>query len=190
MSIFEFVLTGFTIVLALVITRLLGGLRWALDPDRAYWVHAVLVISMLALTSLIWWGLWYSRDTAWSYLAFAYNLLIGPGILYFTATVLVPDNPRRIRSWRDHYYRYHQMFYGAYAIMDILLFMGSLLFAETPLWHFTRVLQGATLLLCIVGIFSRRHWVHGTLAVLLAAMIVIAMVYSEMASQAQPLSAN
>ncbi len=185
MSIFEFVLTGFTIVLALVITRLLGGLRWALDPERAYWVHALLVITMLALTSLIWWGLWYSRDTQWSYLAFAYNLLIGPGIVYFAATVLIPDNPRRIRSWRDHYYRSHRMFYGAFAIMDVLLFLGSLLFAGTPLWHFTRILQAASMAVCIVGIMSRRHWVHGALACILAAIVVTAMVYSEI-SATQP----
>lgn len=181
MSIFEFVLTGFTLVLALVVTRLLGGLRWTMDRDRGYWVHSLLVILMLVLTSLIWWGLWYARDTQWTYVSFAYNLLIGPGILYFAATVLVPDNPRRIRDWRTHYYRSHKMFYGAFAVLVALIVAGSVLYTGTPLWHFTRVLQAIALALCAVGYFSERHRVHAVLALLLTCVVIAAAVYAELA---------
>ena len=187
MSIFEFVLTGFTLVLALVVTRLLGGLRWALDPERGYWVHSMLVILMLILASLIWWGLWYARNTQWTYMAFTYNLLIGPGMLFFTSSVLVPDNPRRVRNWREHYFKVHRMFYGAFVALVLLLFVGSVLFTGTPLWHVTRILQVLALVLCIVGIVSKRHGVHATLAILLSAIIVAAMVYSQMSSQNLPL---
>ncbi|MEM1434009.1 MAG: hypothetical protein AAGG11_08155 [Pseudomonadota bacterium] len=183
MTIFEFVLTGFTLVLALAVTRLLGGLRYAMDRRRGYWVHCLLVIAMLFLTSLIWWGLWYSRKSDWTYVAFAYNLLIGPGMLYFTTTLLIPDNPRRVRSWREHYFRYHKLFYGAFALLTIMLFAGSLLFTETPLLHFTRILQAASLALCIIGIRSDHHVVHATLAVLICGIIGVAAVYSELTSQ-------
>lgn len=187
MSIFEFVLTGFTLVLALVVTRLLGGLRWALAPDRGYWVHSLLVLLMLVLTSLIWWGLWYARNTQWTYIAFAYNLLIGPGMLYFTSAVLVPDNARRVRNWREHFFKVHRMFYGAFVALVVLLFLGSILFTGTPLWHVTRVLQGIALIICIVGIVSTSHRVHAALAVLLGGIIAAAMVYAEMSSQNLPL---
>ena len=50
-SLFEFVLTGFTLVLALVITRVLSGLRWVLAADRSYWVHSLYVANLLILTS-------------------------------------------------------------------------------------------------------------------------------------------
>lgn len=183
MSIFEFVLTGVTLVLALVVTRLLGGLRWALDRRRAYWVHSLLVLVMLTLTTLIWWGLWYVRDTDWTYLSFAYNLLVGPGILYFATTVLVPDNPRRVRSWREHYYKVRQMFYGSFAMVVVLLVLGSVLYAQTPLWHFTRLLQAMALGICAIGYYSDQHRVHAALAVLLAALVVAAAGYSEYASR-------
>lgn len=183
MSIFEFVLTGFTLVLALVITRLLGGLRWALDPGRGYWVHSLLVIAMLVLTSLIWWGLWYARNTQWTYIAFTYNLLIGPGMLYFTSAVLVPDNPRRVRDWRAHYYKVHRMFYGAFVLLVLLLFMGSVLFTGTPLWHVTRILQAGALILCAIGMASSHHSTHATLAVLLSLIIVASMIYAQLTSE-------
>lgn len=183
MTIFEFVLTGFTLVLALAVTRLLGGLRYAMDQKRGYWVHCLLVIAMLFLTSLIWWGLWYSRNSEWTYVAFAYNLLIGPGILYFTTTLLIPDNPRRVTDWRAHYYRYHKLFYGAFGLLTVLIFVGSLLFTNTPLLHFTRILQAASLALCIIGLRSDRHPVHATLAILISCIIAIAAVYSELASR-------
>ena len=183
MSLFEFVLTGFTLVLALAVTRLLGGLRYVLDRQRRYWVHSLLVVALLLLASLIWWGLWYARNSEWTYLAFAYNLLIGPGILYFASTLLVPENPRRIRDWREYYYRFHRLFYGAFAVLVVLLFLGSFLFTATPLMHPTRLLQAAALALCLVGVSSDRHSVHGTLSVLLLALIVCAAGYSEWASR-------
>ncbi|MEM6709241.1 MAG: hypothetical protein AAF648_10695 [Pseudomonadota bacterium] len=184
MSIFEFVLTGFTLVLALVVTRLLGGLRYALERRRGYWVHALLVIAMLLLTSIIWWGLWYARDTAWTYVSFAYNLLIGPGMLYFTATLLIPDNPRRVRDWREHYYRFHRLFYGAFSVLVVLLVFGSFFFTGIPLWHFTRALQAVALVLCIIGTLSSSHWVHAALAIALTLVILVAAGYSEYATLA------
>ena len=183
MSLFEFVLTGFTLVLALAVTRLLGGMRYVLDRDRRYWVHSLLVIVLLLLASLIWWGLWYARNTQWTYLAFAYNLLIGPGILYFASTLLVPENPRRIRNWREYYYRFHRLFYGAFGVLVLLLFAGSILFTGTPLLHFTRVLQAVALAICLIGATSDRHAVHGTLAILLLLLILAAAAYSELTSR-------
>lgn len=186
MTIFEFVLTGFTLVLALAVTRLLGGLRYAIEPRRGYWVHSLLVIALLLLTSLIWWGLWYARNSEWTYLAFAYNLLVGPGMLYFTATLLIPDNPRRVTDWRVHYYRFHRLFYGAFGLLTILIFAGSLLFTGTPLLHFTRILQALSLTLCVIGVMSSRHGVHATLSLLITLIIVVAMVYAEQTSRLNP----
>ncbi len=183
MSIFEFVLTGLTLVLALVITRILGGLRWIIDPARAYWVHALLSLQLLILTSLIWWGLWYAKDVQWTYLSFAYNLLIGPGILYFTATLLIPDNPRRVRSWRTHYYNVARMFYGAFAILVVIIFFGSLIYTGTPIWHFTRIIQLTVLVLCVLGFFSRNHLVHAGIASSLFIACIAAVAFSEMAAQ-------
>jgi len=186
MSIFEFVLTGLTLVLALVVTRLLGGLRWVFDPQRRYWIHGLLVLLMLVLTSLIWWGLWYARDVQWTYLSFAYNLLIGPSILYFTTSLLVPDNPRRVRSWRDHYYRIHRPFFGAFATLVIIMFLGSIFYTGTPLWHFTRIIQGVTLATCIAGFLSNRHQVHATIASILSIAVIIAVVYTQLSSDSLP----
>ena len=178
MSIFEFVLTGLTLVLALVLTRLLGSLRWVFHRKRRYWVHTLLVINLLVLCTLIWWGLWYQRDAEWGYIAFAYNLLVGPGIFFVLAATLVPDIPRRVRDWEGYYYRVHRLFWGTMAALVFVMFIGSLAFTGTPLLHPTRIIQAAALVLSLCGMFSARRALHGALALGMAATVIAAVVLS------------
>lgn len=180
-SLFEFVLTGFTLVLALVITRVLSGLRWVLAADRSYWVHSVYVANLLILTSLVWWGLWYQRDAAWSYLTFAYNLLIGPGIIYFLAVLLVPEVPRRITDWRAYFFSVRKLLYGALLGLVLAIFVGGQMISGTPLLHWTQGLVLAGLALAVVGLWSDRHLVHAVLALIMAVLIVIAVVFVSVA---------
>lgn len=178
MNIFEFVLTGLTLVLALVLTRLLGSLRWVFNGDRRYWVHALLVCNLLLLCTLIWWGLWYLRDAQWGYIAFTYNLLVGPGIFFVLASTLVPDTPRRVRDWESYYYSIHRMFWGTMAILVVVMFIGSLAFTGTPVFHPTRVIQSIALVLSLTGMLSPNRTLHGVLAVGMAITVMAAVVLS------------
>lgn len=171
MSLFEFVLTGFTLVLALVITRILGGLRWVLEAGRIYWIHAAFVISILVLTSLVWWGLWYQRDAQWSYLSFAYNLLIGPGVMYFLAAVLVPEIPRRILSWRDYYYSVRRLMFGTLVGFVVAIFAGGVLITGTPLGHPSQWVVLVALVLSLAGLLTARPAVHGALALVMLCLV-------------------
>ncbi|MEM7219001.1 MAG: hypothetical protein AAF515_11600 [Pseudomonadota bacterium] len=185
MDLFEFVLTGLTLLLALVTTRLLGGLRWVLRPDRADWVHALMVLDVLALTSLLWWGLWYLHDVEWSYGAFFYNLLVGPGVLYFLATLLVPDYPRRVRDWREYNAGISGQFWGAFALLIVVIFIGSIAIDNTPLWHFTRAIEAVGLVAGLIGAFSRRRGVHAALTIVLTLLVIAASVISGMRTPPQ-----
>lgn len=176
MSMFEFVLTGFTIVLALVITRVLAGLRWVFAPGRIYWVHAVFVVSLLVATSLVWWSLWYQRNNTWTYLPFAFNLLVGPGIMYFFAVLLIPDQPRRISNWRTYFFTIRKLLYGSLALMVIAAFIGAIAINGMPLWHPTQFIMAGTLGLALTGWRAKAHVVHGVLAVSLGALVLAAAV--------------
>lgn len=178
MSMFEFVLTGFTLVLALVITRILAGLRWILSSDRIYWVHTTHVVCLLILTSLIWWVLWFQRDNTWDYLSFAWNLLIGPGIMYFLAVLLVPDQPRRIRNWRTYFYSIRRLLYGSLLMMVVAAFVGGVLFNHLPGFHPVQLLFAVALALATTGWFATSARIHGALAILIATIVAVAVVFA------------
>jgi len=165
-----------------VITRLLGGIRWIIAPDRVYWVHLLYVINLLVLTSLVWWALWFQRETSWTYLSFAYNLLIGPGIMYFLAVLLVPETPRRIKDWRSYFFRIHKLFYGAMLGLVLAAFAGSLLITRTHLFHPTQGVILLGLFLSITGLISKRHNVHAMLTLTMSILIGFSVVLASNSS--------
>lgn len=165
-----------------MITRLLGGLRWTIDLHRVYWVHLLYVVNLLIITSLVWWSLWFQRNTTWSYLSFAYNLLIGPGIMYFLAVLLVPERPRRIKSWRNYFYRIHKIFYGALLALVLAALAGSLLITQTPLFHPTQGVIFLGLFLSLTGLISKNHTVHAMLALTMSALVVFSVVLASNSS--------
>lgn len=165
-----------------MITRLLGGIRWLVAPDRIYWVHLLYVINLLVLTSLVWWALWFQRDTSWTYLSFAYNLLIGPGIMYFLAVLLVPETPRRIKDWRSYFFRIHKLFYGAMLGLVLAGFAGSILITRTSLFHPTQGVILLGLFLSVTGLISERHNVHAMLALTMSALIGFSVVLASNSS--------
>ena len=154
-----------------MITRLLGGMRWVMAADRVYWVHLVYVVNLLIITSLAWWALWFQRETQWTYLSFAYNLLIGPGILYFLAVLLIPERPRRIKDWRPYFFGIHKLFYGAMLGLVLAALAGSLLITQTPLFHPTQGVIFLGLFLSITGLVSERHNVHSILALTMSILV-------------------
>ena len=138
------------------------------------------MLDVLVLTSLIWWGLWYVRDVAWSYAAFFYNLLVGPGVLYFLATLLVPEYPRRVRDWREYSAGISAQFWATFAVLIVVIFIGSIVIDNTPIVHFTRPIEALGLVAGITGALSRRRSVHAALTVVLTGLVVTAAVFASL----------
>jgi len=157
-------------------------MRWIITPDRFYWVHLLYVINLLILTSLVWWALWFQREASWTYLSFAFNLLVGPGIMYVLAVLLVPDIPRRIKDWRAYFYRIHRLFYGAMLGLILAAFAGSLLITQTPIFHPTQAVIFVGLLMSVTGLFSTRHSVHAVLAIIMSVLVGFSVVLASNSS--------
>jgi len=149
---------------------------------RIYWVHLLYVVNLLVLTSLVWWALWFQRDTTWTYLSFAYNLLIGPGIMYFLAVLLVPETPRRIQDWRSYFYRVHKIFYGAMLGLVVAAFAGSLLITRTPLFHPTQWVFLLGVFLSVTGMISKRHAIHATLVLTMSVLVAYSVALASRSS--------
>ena len=98
MTLFEYLAIAFSLILSFAALRLIGGLPYAADPNRRYWVHLVFVCNHLAVVALVFWNLWSFRNATWTLPKFLIVLII-PGLIYFLACALIaaqfsPGNAR------------------------------------------------------------------------------------------------
>ncbi len=103
MTLFEYLAIAFSLVFSFTAIRLVGGLPFAFDGTRRYWIHLVVIGLQLGCVAGGFWGFWSYRDVVWSFPKFLLALS-GPGVFYFLATTLVPESPSQVASWRDYYY--------------------------------------------------------------------------------------
>jgi hypothetical protein len=165
MSLFEYLAVPFSIVLSFAVVRILGGISDVLARPRAYWVHAAWVIHKLLFLAYVWWNTWSYRDVSWSFLSFL-AVLVSPSLLYYQASALVPAQPSSVGSWRDHFYRVRQQFFGAEIAWSLLILLNTTFIVGVPLLHPARITQAIALLIAVAAISTSRHAVHGVLACL------------------------
>jgi len=180
MTHFEYISVALSLVFALVLSRLLGAVPSALQPDRRYWIHAVWVFNMLGLATLSWWATWGARTASWTALAFLLNLAI-PGIMYVRSTILVTTDPSAVSSWRTHFYESRVRFFGV-GVLGCANSIAAPLVKGTH-WSADSVLVPAAFALpLLVGMASDREWVHAALSVGGAIVILGVLLFSNMAA--------
>ena len=103
MTLFEYLSVALSIVLAFGATHILGNLRYVLDKDRRYWVHAIWVHLILIGVTAAFWVFWSYRDLEWTYPRFLIALA-SPAIGYYNACTLIPEMPGSVASWREYFY--------------------------------------------------------------------------------------
>jgi len=119
-SLFEYVAIAFSLIFSFSVMRLVGGISHALAPDRRYWVHAVNVGFQLLATAVSFWMMWSFRDVDWTLQGFLL-VLAGPALYYFNATLLVPEVPASIESWRVHYFAVCRRYWAAICLYAVIL---------------------------------------------------------------------
>ena len=109
MAAFEYLSVLISIILALGMTRVLGGVGEMLQARshrRIYWVHVVWIINLFLYLVIAWWIFYRWRNQQpWTFYLFVF-VLISPTILYLALLLLFPresdvDRP----SLQDHYTR-------------------------------------------------------------------------------------
>ncbi len=176
LSQFEFILTGFSIVLALSIARLLDGLRPTFAPGRFFWIHAVWVIIKLLDTTVYFWAAWINRDIgSWSFTDYLI-LIASPGILYLQANALVTTQPDAVDDWRDHYFSVHRWFFVANFLLAPVGLLAAHLAAHQPFPNASTVAFGIVAVLSMAAAVSSNSRVHAAVAVL--SMANNALVYA------------
>src|SRR6266403_233087 len=119
MNAFEYLSVLISIILALGMTRVLGGVGEMLQARshrRIYWVHAIWIINLFLYLVIAWWIFYRWRNQQ-------------PSILYLASLLLFPreiDVDRTI-DYKTHYYANHRAFFVLFALFTPVDIADSLL---------------------------------------------------------------
>ena len=148
MTLFEYLAIAFSLVFSFAALRLVSGLPYALDPDRRYWIHLCHVFILLVATATVFWTFWSFREVQWNWFLFL-SALAGPGIVYYLACALIPENPSEITSWRDHFHAVRRRYFLGVCVWFVVVSVNATLFVGIPLVH---PIRGVYLLVLAGGI--------------------------------------
>jgi hypothetical protein len=128
MGAFEYLSVLISIILALGMTRVLGGvgeMLQARSARRIYWVHAIWIINLFLYLVIAWWIFyrWRNQQT-WTFLLFVF-VLISPTVLYLASLLLFPreSDVDAAIDYKTHYYANHRAFFilfGLFTPVDIV----------------------------------------------------------------------
>jgi hypothetical protein len=112
---------------------------------------------------------------AWSFFPFLF-LLLQPIILYLLAGLCFPDfSETGSIDFRGFYYRNHRWFFGLLALLMVLISLRDILFRSVPWISQGNAVKAGVLFIAVVGVISRKPWIHAILALLGATAMLIAL---------------
>jgi len=132
MNAFEYLSVLISIILALGMTRVLGGVGEMLQARshrRIYWVHVIWIINLFLYLVVAWWIFYRWRDQQpWRFFLFVF-VLISPTILYLAAILLFPREADvdLATDYETHYYANHRAFFILFALFTPVDIADSLL---------------------------------------------------------------
>ena len=132
MAAFEYLSVLISIILALGMTRVLGGVGEMLQARshrRIYWVHAIWIVNLFLYLVIAWWIFYRWRNQEpWRFLLFVF-VLISPTLLYLASLLLFPreSDVDHASDYKTHYYANHRAFFILFALFTPVDIVDSLL---------------------------------------------------------------
>jgi hypothetical protein len=175
MTLFEFLVTLYSIVTGLGLTLLIRSVGQMLESrrkTRLYWVHTCWLAIMLLSYVSVWFQLWSYRDVASWTIGETLLLLSVPVVLYLVSHLAVPElEIGAAHDMRQYYYEHCGLLQSLLALAVVLSTLGAGLILErwaSESWLGFRLVILAIL---VAGIVSRRPRVHELQIVLLIALL-------------------
>ena len=166
MSHFEYVAVAFSLVFALILSRLLESLPSVFRPARRYWIHAVWTIHMIFSVFGLWWALWEFRDTSWTPILFL-GVMTFPVILYMRTIFLLQDPTEGSETWEVLFFENRKAFFATSMLAPVaaLIFDFAAIEAEGSAqgWRLSGYLL--LLALCLPGFVTSNRKVHAVIAI-------------------------
>jgi hypothetical protein len=164
-TLFEYLAIAYGLLFSLAALRILGGLPYAVEKARRYWVHLAMTLVLLLAVIGAFWTLWSLRDIRWTFSRFLLVLTI-PGILYYLAALAIPENPEQVESWGDHYYTVHRRFFAGFALWGAVAAVNASVNLGLALTHPSRAVHATAMIFGVVGAASSSPRVHAGIATL------------------------
>jgi len=132
MGAFEYLSVLISIILALGMTRVLGGVGEMLQArsrHRIYWVHVMWIVNLFLYLVIAWWIFYRWRNQqSWNFYLFVF-VLISPTILYLASLLLFPREAGADDSvdYKTHYYANHRAFFIIFSLFPVVDIADTLL---------------------------------------------------------------
>lgn len=164
MDFFNYVSIALSFVYTAAVLRLLGGISAATNKHSRYLVHLIFLVVIIISIIISFWGTWALTDVDWKLYKFILALIDG-ALYYFIATVLIPENPNEIESWKDYYFKNKNKFFYGMLFFLIYVQIHSVILINQEFLHPARLGNLLALIPIIIGIKSYNHHVHLGIAI-------------------------
>lgn len=178
MSLFEFISSMISVLIALAVAQLLvsiGRLAQNHDRVRPYLPHGLWSAYIFLVAFLHWWSLWDFRDLPWNSAMFFYSLL-GPLLLFFSVTLLNPDvrPDDEVVDLRAHYEEVRPLFLGVLLAALLAMTFDGPLFGTEPLFNVLRASQLFIALMIVAAMLIR----HPAIQVISSGLALVMVTYA------------
>ena len=174
MTLFEYLAIAFSLVFSFAGLRLVGGLPHAVHVGRRYWIHLSFVCLQLLATVVVFWNFWGFRNVTWIFPTFLLALA-NTGLLYYTACILIPENPSAVDSWHAYYYSVRKRYFIGVTCWSLVVATIQTVVLHLPLVHPARAGQTSVLVLGLAGATSASERVHAVIVFLFFLLFLILM---------------
>jgi len=164
MSQVEMIMTGYSIIVALCLARLLDGIRPAWQADRRYWVHYLWIINKMINVLVIYWATWYFLGEKLN-LAQFFLVLVPPSLVYLQCDALLSKSPDTVEDWRTHFYANRRFFFFTNFLLSPFI-LGQLILTGNEFPNTVYILLGFLAVMSLLGTFFSNPRLHAALAII------------------------
>lgn len=173
LTLFEYLAAGYILILSLGVIRVVAGIPNALQAASRYWVHIAYLLGALANYLVGFWAFWFYRDIEWTFFRFIVALAF-PVLWYVFISLLVPQDPASVSSWRNHFYRVRIPLFTVGAINFVVIAVSHQSLLGVPSFDPAELAVYAMIAIFIIGLTSAKPGLHGVLAVAFAFLMTAA----------------
>lgn len=180
MELYEYLAIGITLFYTATFLHLAGGLTSVIKKESIYSVHILSILVTFVYTVIAFWSAWAHNTIEWTLGKFLIAT-IEPGLYYFIAVLLIPNDAQHITSWRDYFYQNKNKFYSIMLLLLIYIQVsGYTLLGLNPFTQ-SQIPALFAIVPLTIALRSKKHIVH--LIIMLLYIINAVFMISNIASQ-------
>lgn len=163
MTLFEYLAAAHTLILTFALTRALSGVAIAIKPQGRSLMHLSWLGFIVSNCLFSFWAMWGYIEVEWTLVRFI-GLLTVPALMYIFSSIIIPQDPSVVESWRDYLFETRIPLFATGALtFAAIVFSNQFIQGASPT-HSLEIILYATIGVFLVGVFSSSARVHVVLA--------------------------